>query len=183
MDIKLRRIQKDDLEKVRIWRMKPSVTKYMNTDPKLTIEDQIKWFDMISKDQTCRYFIIEVDNNSIGLLGITDIDYKNFRCSWVWYIGEEEYRGKGIAKKIQFNLYDYVFQELKLNRLYSHILGFNKHEIDNVHKACGYNIEGILKEHVYKNGEFIDVVVMGITANEWEKEKSKYTYPKISFEY
>ncbi|MGN0694840.1 MAG: UDP-4-amino-4,6-dideoxy-N-acetyl-beta-L-altrosamine N-acetyltransferase [Lentihominibacter sp.] len=182
MNIKLRKINENDLEKVMEWRMKPSVTKYMNTDPKLTLEDQKKWFAKISHDETCKYWIIDVDGVGIGVLGIIDIDYANKRVSWVWYIGEEEYRGKGIAKRIQLNLYDYVFETMGMHRLYSHILTFNTHEINNVHLACGYEIEGVMKDHVLKNGQFIDVTVMGITADRWATIKKNYNYEEVSFE-
>lgn len=182
MEIKLRKIKDSDLENIMYWRMKPNVTKYMNTDPKLTLEGQKKWFKKISEDETCKYFIIDVDNVGIGLLGIIDIDNDNNRCSWVWYIGEDGYRGKGIAKKIQLNLYDYVFYKLNMNRLFSHILSFNEHEISNVHIACGYEVEGRMKQHVYKNGEYIDVTVMGITKDRWERIKKDFDYPIIKFE-
>lgn len=182
MEIKLRNIKESDLENIMNWRMKPNVTKYMYTDPKLTLEGQKKWFEKISADETCKYWIIDVDGVGIGVLGIIHIDHFNKRCSWIWYIGEDGYRGKGIAKKIQLNLYDYVFYTLGMNRLYSDILTFNTHEIVNVHEACGYQVEGVLKQHVFKNGEFLDVTMMGITKDRWEDIKSDYDYPVIKFE-
>ena len=100
----------------------------------------------------------------------------------VWYIGEDGYRGKGIAKKIQLNLYDYVFYKMGFNRLYSDILSFNTHEITNVHEAVGYQVEGVLKQHVIKNGEYLDVVMMGITKDHWEEIKDNFDYPVIEFE-
>lgn len=182
MEIKLRKIRISDLEKIMEWRMKPSITKYMNTDPMLTLEGQKIWLRKIQSDETCEYWVIEVDGIGIGVLGIIDIDYKNKRCSWIWYIGEDDYRGKGIAKKIQLNLYDYVFYHMGLHRLYSHILSFNDHEINNVHIKCGYEVEGCMKDHIYKNGEFVDVTVMGITSDRWEEIKDEFDYPKIDFE-
>lgn len=182
MDIRLRKVHEEDLEKIMNWRMKPSVTKYMYTDPKLTLEDQKEWFKKISADESCRYWIIEVDGVPIGLLGLIAIEPKHQRCSWVWYIGEDGYRGKGIAKKIQLNLYDYVFYTMGFNRLYSDILSFNTHEITNVHEAVGYVVEGVLKQHVLKNGQYLDVVMMGITKDRWEEIKGDFDYPKIEFE-
>lgn len=182
MIIKLRNIQENDLEKIMKWRMKPNVTKYMYTDPKLTIEGQKKWFKKISDDPTCRYWVIDVDGIGIGVLGLIAIDPDNKRCSWIWYIGEDDYRGKGIAKKIQLNLYDYVFYTMGFNRLYSDILSFNTHEIKNVHEAVGYRVEGVLKQHVIKNGEYLDVVMMGITKDYWEEIRDDFSYDKINFD-
>lgn len=182
MDIKLRRVQESDLENIMHWRMKPSVTKYMNTDPVLTLEQQTEWYAKIKDSDDMKYWVIWVDEVPIGLIGVIDIDWTNRRCSWVWYIGEDAYRGKGIAKKIQLNLYDYVFYTLKLNRLFSHILSYNEHEINNVHIACGYEVEGVMRQHILKNGVFLDVVVMGITADRWGQIKSSYEYPRIVFE-
>ena len=44
MAITLREIAEEDLELIMKWRMSEDVTKYMNTNPKLTIEDQKKEF-------------------------------------------------------------------------------------------------------------------------------------------
>ena len=182
MDVRLRNIREEDLEKIRNWRMQPSVTKYMFTDPQITPADQQAWFQKICASEACKYWIITADGVDIGLLGIIDIDPANRRCSWIWYIGEESFRGKGVAKRIQLNLYDYVFCTLKMNRLYSNILTFNTHEIENVHVKCGYQLEGVMKDHVYKNGEYYDVTVMGITADHWAEIKDQFQYEAVEFE-
>ena len=44
MSIHLREIREEDLELIMQWRMDPDITRYMNTDPKLTPEGQRKWF-------------------------------------------------------------------------------------------------------------------------------------------
>jgi UDP-4-amino-4,6-dideoxy-N-acetyl-beta-L-altrosamine N-acetyltransferase len=181
IDVRLRKITEDDLEKIMRWRMKPSVTKYMNTDPQLTLGDQKKWLKSIADDPTCKYWMIVADGTDIGIIGIIDIDERNRRCSWIWYIGEDGFRGKGIAKRIQLNLYDYVFYTRGLHRLWSHILAFNVHEITNVHEAVGYKVEGVMKDHIYKNGEYIDVVVMGITADQWDEIRGGFEYAKVEF--
>jgi UDP-4-amino-4,6-dideoxy-N-acetyl-beta-L-altrosamine N-acetyltransferase len=182
VDIRLRNITEADLEKIMNWRMQPSVTKYMNTDPVLTMAQQEKWLKEIRSDDTCKFWMIVADETDIGVLGIIDIDEQNKRCSWQWYIGNEDFRGKGIAKRIQLNIYDYVFYHLKLHRLWNHILTFNEHVIENVHKKVGYEVEGVMKDHVYKNGKFVDVTIMGITIDIWESIKNDFDYDKVKFE-
>ena len=38
MSVALRKINEEDLEQIMRWRMDPEITRYMNTDPKLTLE-------------------------------------------------------------------------------------------------------------------------------------------------
>lgn len=40
MKVELKKLQENDLEIVMDWRMRPYITKYMNTDPVLTIDGQ-----------------------------------------------------------------------------------------------------------------------------------------------
>ena len=47
MSIRLRELREDDLENIMRWRMDPDITRYMNTNPKLTLEGQRKWFKAI----------------------------------------------------------------------------------------------------------------------------------------
>lgn len=180
-NISIRKINKTDLGKIMHWRMSADVTQYMFTDPYLTLEQQIKWFNEIECCNTCKYWIIDVNNVDIGVLGLEKIDFVNKRCSWNWYIGETSYRGLGIAQQIQFNVYDYVFNKLKLNRLYSEVLTVNERNL-NAYKKCGYIEEGILKEHIIKDGISYDVTICGITKSIWEAIKGNYLYNPIAFE-
>ena len=40
MSVTLRKIRESDLETIMNWRMDPEITRYMNTDPRLTLEGQ-----------------------------------------------------------------------------------------------------------------------------------------------
>ena len=61
MSIHLREIREEDLELIMQWRMDPDITRYMNTDPKLTPEGQRKWFRAISEDTDVLYWLIEIE--------------------------------------------------------------------------------------------------------------------------
>jgi UDP-4-amino-4,6-dideoxy-N-acetyl-beta-L-altrosamine N-acetyltransferase len=179
--IRLRTINSDDLKKIMLWRMSPEVTQYMYTDPQLTMEKQKKWYKKINSDATCKYWIITYDNIDIGVVGLTDIDLANRRCNWNWYIGEISYRGSGIAQQVQYNICDYVFEKLQLNRLYSEVLATNLRNI-KAYEKCGYMVEGILKEHILKNNVFYDVAICGITNSKWKAIKQDYIYREIQIE-
>lgn len=181
MALELVKINKDDLELIMTWRMKPEVTRYMYTEPVLTMDTQLKWFDFIQENDNAKYWIIKFDGVKIGLINICDIDYKNKRCSWAYYIGDTSFRGKGIATLLECNIYDYVFDCLNLNKLCCEVFTFNE-KVISIHEKFGSVVEGTLKQHIYKNGEFFDIVIMGITKDKWEHAKSNYNYEQILIE-
>lgn len=181
MSIELKRVTKDDLEILINWRMKPEITKYMYTDPVLDIEKQIKWYEKIKNENNSKYWIIYYNNQRIGEISIQNIDYINRKCSWAYSIGEDSARGIGLGKTLECNIYDYVFCNLKLNKLCCEVFQFNQ-KVVSLHEKFGSEIEGVLKEHILKNNIYYDVVVMGIVKKKWDLIKKKYEYTKISIE-
>lgn len=176
----LRPIKENELEMIMNWRMLPEITQYMYTDPKLTIEDQRDWFYSLNKRNDIIPFMIEVDKIPCGILNITNIDYINKRCSWGYYMAIKEKRSLQLAMALEWNLYDYVFDVLGMHKLEGEIFSFNK-AVLRIHQMCGSEIEGVLKDHIYKNGEFYDVTVTGILKEKWQELRSKFQYNAIPF--
>jgi UDP-4-amino-4,6-dideoxy-N-acetyl-beta-L-altrosamine N-acetyltransferase len=177
IDIKFLEIRPEDLEMIRHWRNSPDVNKYMFTDTKISKSQQIKWFERISNENNSRYWIVEVEKKKIGVVYLFNIDLKNSKCIWGFYLGDTSIRGKGIGSKIKFKLLTYVFEELKLNKLYGEILPFNEKSI-KMHEKFGFTKEGYLRNHISKNGSFIDVIFVGLLQKEWYDQKESL-YSKI----
>jgi hypothetical protein len=182
MGIKLRKIKEKDLKMIMDWRTSPHITKYMYTDPNLTLEKQKKWFNNILNSEKVIYWVISCDNNDVGLLNLYDIDYKNKKCGWAYYIADKNFRGKGLSKNLELNLYKFVFETLGLNKLWCEVFSFND-KVIILHKLYGSEKEAIFKDHIYKNGEFHDVVRLAILKNKWFKIKDNYNFENIDIEY
>lgn len=172
------KIKREDFELIKYWRMLPEVTKYMYTDPKLTLETQLRWFNSIENNPAYKYWVIEMDDKKIGLVSLNDIDMTNRRCSWGHYIAELSYRGKGIGKILEYNIYDYVFFKLGLNRLSVEVLAFNERAI-NLHKKCGSQVEGVLRQQIIKGDNYYDVVILGILQKDWLELRKTIDYETI----
>lgn len=179
--IELKRIKLENLDKIVLWRNSPEVSTYMYTSPKLTLEDQKKWFEKISENYTVSYWLIFVDGIEVGVLNLYDIDNINKRCFWAYYIGDTSVRGKGIARHLECNIYDYVFFELGLNKLCCEVLEFND-AVVQIHKKFGSELEGVFKQHIYKEGKFLNVVRMAILKEKWNTIRSQYEYKSILIE-
>ena len=166
MKLKFRKINDADLEKIMHWRMLSEVTKYMYTDPKLTIADQQQWLESISNDPSKKYWIINVDEKDVGLINLYRIDRVNQRCEWAYYLASPSVRGKGIGKSVELNIQKYVFHDLALNKLCCEVFSWNEIVI-KIHQKYGSKIEGIRKAHIFKNGEYHDIVEMAILSEDW----------------
>lgn len=181
MSLRLRKIKEEDLLKIMKWRMLPEVTKYMYTDLVFDLEKQKMWFNKVENSSNEIWWIIEIDNIDIGVIAINNIDRINKKCFWTYYIADISFRGRGISKLLECNIYDYVFYTLNLNKLCGEVFEFND-KVVSIHKKFGSEVEGILKDHICKNSTFYNVVVMGITRDKWNKIKHKYDYEKIIIE-
>lgn len=179
--IKLRKIDTEDLEMIRKWRVSLEISKYMLTDPKITPEDQRRWFKKISNDETCIYWIVQYDSIDIGLLSIFDIDNYNKNCLWAYYIVDINMRGKGIGKNLECNIHDYIFYKLDIHKIIGDVLETNK-KILEIHQHFGYVIEGTLKENVVKNDHFYDIIKIALMRKKWDSIRSNYQYQKIEIE-
>lgn len=100
-EITLRAITKKDLEKIMHWRMDPDITRYMNTDPKLTLEGQKKWFSSIEKNPDVRYFMIMVDGEDAGVINLTGLTDPSGSVGWAYYVGEKRLRSMKTALALE----------------------------------------------------------------------------------
>lgn len=179
--LRLRKMVEPDIYKVLEWRMLPEVTKYMYTDIEGTKESQKKWFDRVSTSSKYRYWMIEFDETDIGVLNLYDINQVNKRCFWAYYIADTSFRGKGIGRDLECNLYNYVFNFMKFNKLCCEVFEFND-KVIKIHEKFGSKIEGVFKEHIFKNGAYHNVVRMAILRDEWYAIRDGYQFDNIEIE-
>lgn len=178
MNLRFRKINEDDQEMIRTWRMLPDVTKYMYTDPEITLENQLAWHNKTKIDPSKKYWIINADNEDVGLVGIYDIDRHNRKCEWAYYLASPSVRGKGIGRSVEFNIQDYVFNVLDLNKLCCEVFTWNEAVI-GMHEKYGSSIEGTRRDHIFKNGEFFDIVEMGLLRRHWKENiEGRFEYTK-----
>lgn len=166
MNVSFREITEQDLDMIREWRMHPEVTRYMLTDPVLTPEDQHKWFDFIRQAPDRRDWIITYEAVDVGLLSITDIDRTHQRCSFGFYLADPGTRGKGLGISVMSKLCRYAFNDLTLHKIWCMVLASNQ-AARNLYKKCGFKEEGFHREHIFKNGVFMDTVDMALRKEEW----------------
>lgn len=180
MSITVRQLCQDDLEKVMVWRMDEDITKYMNTNPKLTLADQQVWYEQMKKDTNVSYWIITIDEQDAGVISLSGLNREDGNLAWAYYIGEKKLRSLKVALSLEMSLYDYIFEVLHKNSLTGDIFSLNQGVI-KLHQLCGSKIMEEKKNHILKDGIYYDVTFMRIEKNEWLELRATKKYDKISF--
>ena len=177
MDIKLRKVESGDIETIRNWRNSEDVSKYMYTEEHINKEQQELWYNKISNDKSCEYWIISYDNKSIGLASLTEISNALQSCYWAFYLGDSSIRGAGIGSKVEYNVIDYVFNTLGLNKLRCEVFNEND-KVIKMHEKFGFRREAFYREHCIKGDKKLDTVGLALLKQDWDRLKYGF-YKKI----
>ena len=115
--VKLIPLCEDSLEMVRIWRNDLKISQYMEYRDYITPEMQKKWFSNLNKD-TNFYYIINYNNEDIGLINIKDYDSIKKDGEAGIFIYEDKYLNTDIAYRAHLALFDCFFDKINLNKIY-----------------------------------------------------------------
>ncbi|GLC87805.1 UDP-4-amino-4,6-dideoxy-N-acetyl-beta-L-altrosamine N-acetyltransferase [Lysinibacillus piscis] len=169
--ITFRKLEEFDLAQVLEWRTSEHVTQYMYTNIEKDLAKQYVWFEKISNDDTQYYWIIEVKGVPIGLISLNQIDRKNKKATFAYYIGDLSY--SIIAGRIHPYLYNFVFFELGLNKLYAEVMEGNDGMM-KMHLHYGFTHVATFKEHIYKNNRFHNVEYFELIERHWKDNCTKF---------
>ncbi len=135
---------------------------------------QNKWFEQHYNDEDYR-FVIETDERPVGIATLTNIDWKNRTAFHGMKITKNNNRGKGIGTDTVMAIMRFAFDELGLNRLdgswfYENVAS------KEMYKKCGWKEEGVLRQYVYKHGEYRDLYVTGVLKEDYYELISANNY-------
>jgi len=159
----LRRMCREDTADVVRMRAEPEVQAQLFSERPPTIEEHLRWLaDMEARGDRHEFMIVErASGRSVGTIGLSRIDLVNRRAEYGVLIGEPGARGKGLAAEASRLLLAYAFGTLGLRRVYLHVLARNADAL-RLYRRVGFQPEGVLRQHVRKGDEFLDVAVMAV---------------------
>ncbi|WP_100333611.1 GNAT family N-acetyltransferase [Bacillus alkalisoli] len=169
-NLRLRKMDKEDIEKYHLWRNDIDVmaTTSLALDA-YTFEETKEFVEkVILNSNSSKSYIIEMkeDNFIIGVTSLINIDTKNRNAECIIDIGEKEYWGKGYGTEALKILLDYAFLELNLHRVSLRVFSLNERAI-HIYKKLGFVKEGVVRESLYRNGKWHDIITMGILKKEY----------------
>ena len=160
-------VLRESLEQLRQWRNNPELRKYFREHREISPDMQLDWYEnRVSNNQNQVDFEIRTSNVLIGHCGLYYIKWKDRVAEFTIYIGDMRYRNGGYGSDALRTLIKYGFDELNLHRIWCEVYS-NNTAID-VYRRLGFKDEGILRQHHWCNGGYLDSHMLGLLREEWE---------------
>jgi len=153
----------------------PEVRHYARATYPVTMEARKKQLadvgDISQKSDSIPFAIwLNAEERVIGDCSINNISWTD-RNAWVGLgIGDKTMWGQGIAVEAGTLLLDYAFGELNLHKIIAGIFMPNKRSQGAARKG-GLECIGILHDHVFVDGHFIDSCIFEMFRDEWLSQK------------
>jgi RimJ/RimL family protein N-acetyltransferase len=123
------------------------------------------------KDDAWRHFVFAIctlaDDKMIG--------YTELEMTWVhqhaWIaigMGDPDYRNKGYGTDAFRLTVNYGFRELGLYKISLGVFDYNP-RARHVYEKCGFVMEGTQRSLLYRDGQYYDLHLLGITRPKWER--------------
>lgn len=168
-ECKLRHIESEDLERILQWRNSDRVRHNMYSDHLISMQEHRAWFERSKQQTSSVHLVFEAQGRALGLVYFTDIDRKNDKSFWGFYLGEEDRPG-GCGWAMGVLGLEYAFGRLELRKLCGEALAFNDSSI-RFFERLGFTMEGRFVGHVLKQGSYEDVVSFALFKSDWLKKR------------
>ncbi len=163
--ISLRPVDYSDLDEIRALR-NDGATWPRLTDPRpVTKADQERWYASLSRDGRFYFVAFEKKTPFIGLVRMDEYDPLN-RSIRTGLDVLPRLRRKGYGYRIYSAIKKYCFDELGLHRVWLQVLRDNIPAIQ-LYARQKFILEGRLRGAVFRHGEFVDYLIMGILESEY----------------
>ena len=167
MSYKLREISRKDMVTINKWRNDENLIALLGAPFRyIDIEIDEAWFDnyLNNRSKAVRCVIVDDKDMVIGLVSLTDIDNINRSATFHIMIGDSSHQNKGAGQFAIKEMLNHAFNNLNLHRIQLEVLSSNDRAI-HVYEKLGFVKEGTLRQVYFKNGKYVDALVMGIINN------------------
>lgn len=168
--VRLREYRKEDAGKAQKYMNDPETKRLLS--PRIpfpiTLEEEGKWFENLSSSKDTYSFAIETleDGKYIGGCGVNAIDWKNSVAIVGIFIGDKNYWGKGYGTDAMRVLTKFIFEQMNINKIKLNVFSYNT-RAQKSYEKCGFKVEGVLRQELFRDGRYYDEIVMGILKEEY----------------
>lgn len=154
---------------VRALRNQADVRKYMYTSHEISEQEHANWLNSLAGNPRQAVFVVMLEGQAAGVVSLNAINPQQKTADWAFYL-DTQLQGKGLGSLVEFWMLDYAFNTAQLEKLNCEVLETNPAVI-KMHQKFGFLIEGVRRRNIIKDGQRIDVTLLGITRDEWASKR------------
>jgi UDP-4-amino-4,6-dideoxy-N-acetyl-beta-L-altrosamine N-acetyltransferase len=154
----------EEQSRVREIRNQGGVRKWMYTDHEISLEEHHAWLNRLKTDDRQIVFVVFLDGVVVGVVSVNALDRRHSRSDWAFYL-DENTRG-GLGSALEYSFLNFVFDDLKLDKLNCEVIEGND-AVVKLHHKFGFEDEGFRKSNIEKGGERLGVYFLGMTRSKW----------------
>lgn len=164
------KITKNDLSTLQKWRNSSEIWLYNTQYVLLNMVNQQQWYEQIMQKKSDRIMFMVTNKlgKPIGVCGLIHIDLKDKIASIAIIIGEKEYQNKGFGTEILQMLVDYGFNQVRIHRIEAEVFAYNQAST-KLFEKMNFKQEVILRDSLWRNGKWWDILILSILQNEYTK--------------
>jgi diamine N-acetyltransferase len=169
--LRLRSAEKTDIPRFVNWLNDPEVRRFLLMAYPLSQAFEEKWFDsMIERGLAEQVLVIEIKTEDgykpIGNTSFMDVDWVSRHAEVGIFIGEKQFWNKGYGREAMRLMLRHGFNTMNLHRIMLRVYEHNLRGI-KAYEHAGFVHEGRLRQDVYRDGEYRDVLIMSVLRPEW----------------
>lgn len=130
-------------------------------------EDLSRWVEYHrTRAGEALWVIAKADTDrAVGHVGLYEIDHRIRTAEFAIMLGDKSAWGKGLGRACTEFAVRYGFEQLNLNRVSLQVLATNT-RARGLYESIGFVVEGTLRQAQFKDGAYVDVILMSILRSE-----------------
>ena len=170
--LRLRSAERTDIPRFVTWLNDPEVRQYLLLSYPLSQAFEEKWFEsMIAQGMAEQVLVIErklgEDYEPIGNTSFMHVDWVSRSAEIGIFIGEKKVWSQGYGREGMRLMLRHGFNHMNLNRIFLRVIEHNLRGI-KAYEHAGFVHEGRLRQDVFREGTYRDVLVMSVLKQEWQ---------------
>lgn len=154
------------------WRNARAIRSNMFNDHIITGEEHALYLDKLKSDVTrVNWLVINAVHGNLGVIYLDRIS-KEHRGAYLGIYANPENKIYHAGSILMESLLDMAFVIMQLHTLKLEVLSSNELAV-NFYKKYKFKDEGILREYIWRDNKWIDVIIMGLTEGEYGENKNK----------
>ena len=173
----LRAPEEKDLEEWYQWFNDPEIAMYTchGVFPNTLDKEREFWLSKQNNPNTLLLLAFrKKDDKLLGVVSLQNIDWVYRKAEWAQIMGAKESRDVNTTLETTYLIIKHGFESLNLNRIY----GGSHEKLASwleLLKRIGFKEEGRLRQDMFTNGRYYDVIRIGILAEDFFKLKPLFS--------